>query len=139
MITDKKVLQLTSPALRKELTDKNWPKEEPVIERLRRLNNGGYNSDVWHEAKALREQIVDGVEYGAKLPRQSWEKAKPTWITLASARAAIESDYRASSEPYVQLVEIAGDGAKVIAEYMPGKGWVSPLEAAGYVSHPVRA
>lgn len=81
--------------------------------------------------------------YWTKLPRQSFESCRPRkgWTTNRAKKVAqIESFYAAgyTNEPYIQLVEETADKYLVIGEWMPGKGWVSTAEAAGFVAHPVR-
>lgn len=78
--------------------------------------------------------------YWAKFPRQSFEQRRPTkgWTTDAARMARqIEDTYRSghTGEPYIQLVEETADGYQVIAEWMPGRGWINVLEAAGFLPH----
>lgn len=81
--------------------------------------------------------------YGVSYPhtRRVW-----AWKTSPDAvRAHIEEAYRPgyTTEPYVQIVaqspldRLLGRGGRVIAEYKPGRAWLSPLAAAGFISRRV--
>lgn len=78
--------------------------------------------------------------YAYKYPRTSWEDFQKNWPknkmwrNRAKAIAHIEYAMRPgyTSEPYMQLIEVEGDSIQVVAECTQS-GWVSPLEAAGFV------
>lgn|SRR5579863_347827 len=79
--------------------------------------------------------------YWAKFPRQSFDYSRPVrgWTTdMAKKARQIEECYQPgyTNEPFVQLIEETADEYRVVAEWMPGKGWTSPLIAAGFLPHP---
>jgi hypothetical protein len=82
-----------------------------------------------------------------KYPRMSWESLRaaidnrhrnPSYIMgIESNRIESLMQPGYTSEPYCQLIEISGNGdMSVVSEY-DGSKWLSPLEAAGFVSRRV--
>ena len=76
--------------------------------------------------------------YWSKFPRQSFEQRRPRrgWTTdMTKKMRQIEECYRPgyTGEPFIQLVEETRDSYRLVAEWTPGKGWIHPLIAAGFL------
>lgn len=77
--------------------------------------------------------------YFSKLPGAKFLRPASGYTrSIDAMRRRIESVYAAgyTDRPYVQLVEETDDEFRVVAEWMPGKGWIGPLQAAGFAPIP---
>jgi hypothetical protein len=80
-------------------------------------------------------------KYYTKFPRVAFkDRAQEVsrsgfYRTEDAARRMIERAYAAghTGEPYVQLVEETATEYRIVAEWMPGKGWTDALTAAGFL------
>jgi hypothetical protein len=77
------------------------------------------------------------LRYRVKFPRLPFDRA---WSLrtrdLATAVQRVERRHRNSRELYIQLVEETDDAYRVVAEYQPRRGWLGPLQAAGFAPVP---
>lgn len=77
--------------------------------------------------------------YWTKAPNENFTKPYCGYTTsVEKMKARIEYLAPFTQDAWIQLVEQTDDGCRVVAEYRNHhpRGWVSPLQAAGFAAMP---